>query len=81
MFSLICVWINVWINDGEAGDLKHYRAHYDVTVMIGLDRRGVQREGILPVYLYNGNPYTLKERLYIKTNPGPIQNKNTILPV
>ena len=29
----ICVWINGWVNNGEAGDLRRYRAHYDVTVM------------------------------------------------
>ena len=34
VFSLICVWINGWINNIEAGDLRHYRAHYDVTVML-----------------------------------------------
>ena len=34
MFSLICVWINGWENNREAGDLRRYRAHYDVTVMI-----------------------------------------------
>ena len=33
MFSLICVWINGWVNNGEAGDSRRYRAHYDVTVM------------------------------------------------
>ena len=33
MFSLICVWINGWVNNGGAGDLRRYRAHYDVTVM------------------------------------------------
>ena len=33
MFSLICVWINGWISNGEAGDLRRYHAHYDVTVM------------------------------------------------
>ena len=33
MFSLICVWINGWVNNGEAGDLRRYRAHYDVTVI------------------------------------------------
>ena len=33
MFSLICVWINGWVNNREAGDLRRYRAHYDVTVM------------------------------------------------
>ena len=34
MFSLICVWINRWVNNREGGDLRRYRAHYDVTVMI-----------------------------------------------
>ena len=33
MFPLICVWINGWVNNGEAGDLRRYRAHYDVTLM------------------------------------------------
>ena len=34
MFSLICVWINVWVNNREASDLRRYRAHRDVIVMI-----------------------------------------------
>ena len=29
MFSLICVRINGWVNNREAGDLRCYRAHYD----------------------------------------------------
>ena len=33
MFSLICAWINGWVNNREAGDLKRHRTHYDVTVM------------------------------------------------
>ena len=33
MFSLICIWINAWVNNREAGDLRRYRAHYDVIVM------------------------------------------------
>ena len=33
MFSLICAWINGWVNNREAGDLRCHRAHYDVTVM------------------------------------------------
>ena len=32
-FALICVWINDWVNKREAGDLRRYRAHYDVIVM------------------------------------------------
>ena len=33
MFSLICVWINGWINNREAGDLRRHRTHCDVIVM------------------------------------------------
>ena len=34
MFSLICAWINVWVNNRETGSLGRHRAHYDVTVMM-----------------------------------------------
>ena len=34
MFSLICAWINGWVNNREAGDLIRNRTHYDFTVMI-----------------------------------------------
>ena len=34
MFSLICVWINGWVSNREAGDLRHHRGHYDVSVII-----------------------------------------------
>ena len=33
-FSLICTWMNVWVNNHEAGDLGRHRAHYDVIVMM-----------------------------------------------
>ena len=33
MFSLICAWINGWVNNREAGDLRHQRAHYDDIMM------------------------------------------------
>ena len=33
MFSLIWAWINGWVNNREAGDLRRHRAHYDVIVM------------------------------------------------
>ena len=32
--SLICVWINDWVNNREAGDLRRHRVHYDVIVMM-----------------------------------------------
>ena len=32
MFSLIRARINGWVNNGEAGDLRRHRSHYDVSV-------------------------------------------------
>ena len=34
MVSLIYVWINDWVNNRKACDLRRYRAHYDVIVMV-----------------------------------------------
>ena len=36
MFSLFCIWINGWVNNRGAGDLRRYRAHYDASIMIVL---------------------------------------------
>ena len=33
MFSLIHAWTNSWANNGDTGDLRRHRAHYDVSVM------------------------------------------------
>ena len=33
MFSLIGAWINGWVNNGEAGDLRRHRDHCNVIVM------------------------------------------------
>ena len=33
MFSLICTWINSWVNNCEASDLRRHCACYDITVM------------------------------------------------
>ena len=42
MFSLICVWIHDWVYNREAGDLRRYRAHYDVIVMrISIDCQNI----------------------------------------
>ena len=32
--SLVCAWINGWVNNCKAGNLRHHRAHYDVIVML-----------------------------------------------
>ena len=33
VFSLDIAWINCWVNNGKAGDLRRHCAHYDVIVM------------------------------------------------
>ena len=33
MFSLIYAWINDWVNNREAGELRRQHGHYDVIVM------------------------------------------------
>ena len=51
MFSLICVWINDWVNNREAGDLRRHRSHYDVNVMlVGISESKVR------VFVENRNP-------------------------
>ena len=32
-FFFICAWINGWVNNREAGDLRRYGTHYDVIIM------------------------------------------------
>ena len=29
----ICAWLNGWVNNGQAGDFRRHRAHYDFIVM------------------------------------------------
>ena len=38
MFSLICAWINGWVNNREGGDLRRHRAHYVVTFMYEIEQ-------------------------------------------
>ena len=33
MFSLICAWINAWVNNCEAGDLTCHCTHYGIIIM------------------------------------------------
>ena len=33
MSSLICAWINGWVNNAEVSDLRRHHANYDVIVM------------------------------------------------
>ena len=66
-FLLSVPWINGWVNNREAGDLRCHRAHYDVTVMymlgvnltIAVSVGGLAPDGagpsvgtVMTVYLY-----------------------------
>ena len=52
MFSLICVWINDWVNNREAGDLRRYRGHYDVIVMMREKEHGHDSIGMqIPLFI------------------------------
>ena len=55
MFSLICVLINGWVNNREDGNLRRYRAHYDVTLMHFIRRIRLQ-------YASNRNALLLSKR-------------------
>ena len=46
MFSLTCARINSWVNNGEAGDLRRHRGHYDVIVVRGVRVPGCWRPNI-----------------------------------
>ena len=71
MFNLICVWIKGWVNNREAGDLRRYRTHYDVTV-IEMKRKwndkwihnGMMQEiNLLEIYTTNCNMISLSHYL------------------
>ena len=61
MFSLIYAWINDWVNNREAGDLRRQRGHYDVIVMCTWeDIVQINNNNLLelqePLIHYNTNP-------------------------
>ena len=49
MFSLICFWINGWVNNGEAGEMRGHRVHYDVTVVLLLMHANAL---VTPIHMY-----------------------------
>ena len=44
IFSLICAWINAWVNNREAGDYRRHRAPYDVIVIFSLQRYSISNK-------------------------------------
>ena len=61
MLSLICVWINCWVNNREAGDLRRHHGHYDVNVMRypSSSARKTSTHGSLYFIFLGDNPLSL----------------------
>ena len=55
MFSLICTWTSGWVDNRDAGGLKHHRTHYDVTVIFSRFPCVVFISGSNPIWI-NPNP-------------------------
>ena len=55
MFSFICAWINDWVNNREADDLRRQDGHYDVIVMLF---QYMLWYGVLPYFIIRINQIT-----------------------
>ena len=60
-FSLICTWRNDWVNNRDAGDLRRYRAHYDVTIMLTCYMKNKVSDWHWP-YTMRTTPHTIYAR-------------------
>ena len=49
-FDVFFAWINGWVNNREAGDLRPHRTHYDVTVMNWETRLFQEAQELLPMF-------------------------------
>ena len=67
MFTLICAWINDWVNNREAGDLRRHRDHYDVIVMnpMNINPRSVTWSGRNEIYQQNSTTYSIWSSILI----------------
>ena len=66
MFSLICARINGWVNNGEAGDLRRHRLHYDVIVMESSDMNQMS----CPMKTWFKLPYIVGDNSSLIDDPG-----------
>ena len=55
-------WINGWVNNGEAGDLRRHRAHYDVIVMVIMSTISMHFNGACEVNPTTPNRMTLSHK-------------------
>ena len=78
-FSLICVWINGWVNNAETGDdLRRHRAHYDVIVMMVIRAYCFKKTAWFPTcpHIFPMNVFVKLEELHIATARKPLIHQN-----
>ena len=65
MFSLICTWMNGWVNNREAGDLRRHRSHYDVKVICVLWAHASSHcRKIIPAWISNHMPSEVWDEIH-----------------
>ena len=80
IFSLFCTWINAWVNNREAGDLRRHHAQYDVIVMFLSDAITSTRKKSFQPASFHQRPYLFsqqcvkwqKQKLYNRVNDNGI---------
>ena len=91
-FSLICAWINGWVNNIETDDLRRHRTHYDVIVMccrnhhcglhtmitLGKSQQQIARGGAHPVSLCVGKTGSLIPPRELDNGPKALPKINEI---
>ena len=82
MFTLICVWINYWAKNREAGDLRRHRAHYGVTVMsssaLNTSVAALYTDSQCVFYSWVLRPHNLRKKneIFDSETIGPPNSKN-----
>ena len=78
MFSLICAWINGWLNNSEAGDLRRHGPHYDVTVMIATIQRRARVYTFCLSNTYSIFFYKIWQVMWVSISRIPVSGQHTL---
>ena len=76
MFSLIYAWINSWVNNREAGDLRCHHANYYITLMIPGCLKVKDKTSLSVNIIFRGHVFLL---ISIKSVAGLVTLVNAIL--
>ena len=80
MFSLIFAWINGWVNNGEAGDLRRHRTNYDVSVMLQTGVGGDRPCCFSYLHLHRDKPGDLLPEMAPKRHCRGCNGRSSLLP-